>query len=117
MNVQMGIGHGNALLIEDLLHPLVYQEIHIPIVVRFGPDPEGILNGTFSVAGDHGHGSGLQQGIVHSACQHQSVNDLLGGHVIGSGYGNIHPPGGFGTVIDDLCGNPTGNTRANCTYV
>ena len=61
----MGISHGDALLIEDVLDPLVQGEVYVPVVFVFDPDPETVGNGTVAVGGDHSGRSGLQQDRVH----------------------------------------------------
>ena len=102
MYVQMGVGHGDALLVEDVLDPLGQGEIHVPVILGLHPDAKGVGNGAVAVAAHAGAGGGCQEHIVHGSRQHQRVDDLLGGSVVGGGDGDIHPTGVGGGVVDDL---------------
>ena len=105
VDIEVGVGHGDALFVKDGLDPLVQSEIHIPVVFGLDPDAEAVVDGTLAVAGEYSHGCGVQQDLVHGAGQGQCVNDLLGGDGIGGGDGNLYTAGALGGVIDDLGGD------------
>ena len=58
MYVQMGIGHGDALLVKDVLDPLGQGKIHVPVVLGLDPDAKGVGNGAVAVAAHAGAGGG-----------------------------------------------------------
>ena len=59
MDIEVGVGHFDALLVEDVLHPLVDGEVYVPIVRRFGPEPQDIVDGVVSVAVHGSEGGGI----------------------------------------------------------
>ena len=61
MDIQVRIGHLNALLVEDILDSLVHLEIHVPVVLGLHPDAEGVGNGAVAVAAHAGAGGGGQE--------------------------------------------------------
>ena len=105
MDVQVGVGHTDLVLVENVFDPLVDLIVDIPVIFGLGPDAKHVADSAFTVGFHGGKGSRLQQRLVHRSCQQQSVNDLLGGGIIGGGYLQTDPAGAGAGVVDDLGGN------------
>ena len=100
----MGVGHGDALLVENVFDALVDLEVHIPVVLGPCPEAQGVVNGIVPIAHHCRKGSRLQEGIVHSRRQNQGVDDLLGGGVIARRNLNFRPAGIVGGVVHHFRG-------------
>ena len=54
MNHQMGICHGDAVLVKDALDVFQHIEVDAPVIRVFDPEAERIFDGVVAVAADAG---------------------------------------------------------------
>ena len=105
MDVEVRIGHFDAVCVELSLDIPVDGEQGGPVVIGGGPDLQHIFDGAVTVVLHGGEGSLLlQNGGNFRRGLPQGVQHTVDGSGIGSGNGNVDTAGAGGGVVDDLGG-------------
>ena len=104
MDIQMGIAHFNLIFRKHSLDSLVHLEINVPVVLGFCPEAKNIANGTVIIGGKRSKGCRVLQHLFHLCRLQQSINHVLGFHIIGGRNLDFRPTGSSNSIIGNLGG-------------
>jgi len=64
MDIDMAVGHGNAVAGKGLPHALVHAKVNIPVVRVVAPEANNVFHIAVPVTADHDHGGGIGKDLV-----------------------------------------------------